>query len=562
MSMIINASRFLLFGPKLDSRITLVNVAKRKALNMVRGVFGMPPTNGPGFIDWIIEQAKRLWAILTGHEANNGLPEDLPVTLFNTVNDTLKNRGGLADKDLQLPNYWCSPRNATSTPFFWSLIIDYAAQADPAKVASFEMALEDQLTKAGYDLNVRIGKRPLRLEIDKPKPPTITLAELWPQVAQYKQNARWAVLGLAYLQGASTTLSISLDGEDFSAFIAGSPGSGKTQLSMSILLSLAYTNSPQSLSMVIVDPKAVDFRPFNALPHLALPVVTEPTYAGEVIQWLCDEMDKRTGQAARGDNSFFAHSIALYIDELADLAMSLPDNQAQRLTANIQRLGQKGRGVGFVIIGATQRVYDIDASMHSKLNARFVGKMRTAGDSVAASGIPGTTTNKLPGRGSFELYCSDQTGLRIQAPFVAASDKAGYEAKLKPFFTDIRQRWQDATPGWMPPNADKTPKDQATNPPPAQDSPQPGGPATAPAQAPTSDQAAAQEGAPVEVLQIDVRLWEAMREAYKDGKLTATLIRRLHQAILEKSINGYKAQTILDAFLEAQQPQMANNGAD
>ncbi len=55
---------------------------------------------------------------------------------------------------------------------------------------------------------------------------------------------------------------------------------------------------------------------------------------------------------------------------------------------------------------------------------------------------------------------------------------------------------------------------------------------------------------------------EAMREAHKDGKLTATLIRRLHQGILEKSINGYKAQTILDAFLEAQQPQMANNGAD
>ena len=51
MSMIINASRFLLFGPKLDARITLANVAKRKALNVARGAFGMPPLNGPGFID-------------------------------------------------------------------------------------------------------------------------------------------------------------------------------------------------------------------------------------------------------------------------------------------------------------------------------------------------------------------------------------------------------------------------------------------------------------------------------------------------------------------------------
>ena len=91
--------------------------------------------------------------------------------------------------------------------------------------------------------------------------------------------------------------------------------------------------------------------------------------------------------------------------------------------------------------------------MHSKLNARIVGKMRSAGDSVAASGIPGTTTNRLPGRGSFELYCSDQTGLRIQAPFVASSDKPGYEKALQPFFADIRQRWADDRPGWAPPMA-------------------------------------------------------------------------------------------------------------
>ena len=172
MSMIINASRFLLFGPKLDARITLANVAKRKALNVARGAFGMPPLNGPGFIDWLIHQAKMLWALVTGrHPDALPLPEDLPVRLFNTVNDTLKNRGGLHDKDLGLPNYWCSPTRATSTPFFWSLVVDYSPQADPGKLAGFEMAIEDQLTKNGYDFNVRVQRRPLRLEIDKPTPP-------------------------------------------------------------------------------------------------------------------------------------------------------------------------------------------------------------------------------------------------------------------------------------------------------------------------------------------------------------------------------------------------------
>lgn len=555
MSMIVNSARFLLFGPKLDAQITLGNVAKRKAVNMARGAFGMPPTNGPGFIDWLIEQGKKLWALLTGrHPDALPLPDDLPVKLFNTINDTLKNRGGLSDKALGLPNYWINPSSATSTPFFWSLIVDYASAADPAKVAGFEMALEDQLTKSGYDFNVRIQRRPLRIEIDKPKPPTITLAELWPQVREYKQNARWAVLGLAYMGGESTTLSISLEGEDFSAFVAGSPGSGKTQLSMSILLSLAMTNSPDSLSMVIVDPKAVDFRPFNALPHLAMPVINEPVQAAETIAALCDEMDVRTAKAARGDNSFFAHSICLYVDELADLAMSLPDNQSQTLTNNIQRLGQKGRGVGFIILGATQRVYDIPASMHSKLNARIVGKMRTAGDSVAASGVPGTTTNKLPGRGSFELYCSDQQGLRIQAPFVAASDKPGYEAKLKPFFTDISARWQGIAPGWMP----SKPTDQAPTQPAAQDATG----TTDQAEQVTDAQPVDQEGEAVTKIEFDVRLWQAMTEAYKEGKLTATLVRKLHQAILEKSINGYKAQTLLDAFLGAQQTAVSMSGDD
>lgn len=542
MSIITNSARFLLFGPKMDARVTLTNVAKHTALNAGRRAMGLPPTQGPTLWDWIIDQGKRLWAYLTGrHPDALPLPDDLPVGLFNAVNDTLRNRGGYADREGLVPNYWLNPGNVTSTPFFWSLVVDYAPSADPAKVSSFEMALEDAITRAGYDYNVRIQKRPLRLEIDKPSPPTITLAELWPLVAAYQQNARWAVLGLAYLAGQSTTLFMSFDGEDFSGFIAGRPGSGKTQLSMAILLSLAYTNSPACLTMIIVDPKAVDFRPFNALPHLALPVINEAVQAVEVIQALCSEMDRRTACAARGDSSFFAHTICLYVDELADLYMSLPNDMADSLVKNFQRLGQKGRGVGFVILGATQRVYDIPDSLHGKLNARFAGRARNANDSVAISGVPGTTTNRLPGRGSFELYCSDQQGLRLQAPFVAASDQPGYEQALAPFFADINARWQGATPGWTLPGrqtdqVDAQPVDQATP----------------PADAPTGDQ-----GDNVTRIEIDARIWQRMLDAYRDGKLSGNLIRRLHQEILQRSIDGNRAKMILNTFLESQQHTMA-----
>lgn len=533
MSIITNSARFLLFGPRQPEQITFRAIVTRKATNVVRGAFGMPPSKGPGFGDWLWSKIKGAWTRLFGTAASPGLPEDLPVVLFKTIDVTLRNRGGLANKEPDTPNYWLDKAGATSTPFFWSLVVEYAPTADPAKVASFEMALEDAITRAGFDYNVRIQKRPLRIEVDKPKPPAITLAELWPTVSEYKQNIRQAVLGLAYMGGQSTTLAMTFEGEDFSAFVAGSPGSGKTQLSMSILLSLAMTNSPASLTMVIIDPKAVDFRPFNALPHLAGSVINEPVRAAEVVRILCDEMDRRTAQAARSDNSFFKHSILLYVDELADLVMSLPDNQAQALTANIQRLGQKGRGVGFVIIGATQRVFDIPASMHSKLNARIVGKMRTAGDSVAASGIPGTTTNKLPGRGSFELYCSDQQGLRIQAPFVAASDKPGYEQALAPFFADISARWNGSRPGWTPPAPTTEPPSTET---------------AAPAAVP---EAPAEEAEPMEKIEIDARIWQKMVQASAEGRLSGKFVRGLYEEILGKGISGSKAKSIIDAFMDA-----------
>lgn len=547
MSILTTSARFILFGPKLDARLTLGAIIKRKASNLMLGAFGRPPTRGPGFREWLIEQFKLAWAALTGRHPNAlPLPEDLPVKLFVTLNDTLRNRGGYANKELGAPNYWISPRNATSTPFFWSFIVDYAPSGDPAKIGSFEMALEDQLTKNGFDYNVRLQTRPVRIEVDKPEPPTVTLAELWPDVVAYKMNIRAAIVGLAYLKGASTPLAITFDGEDFSAFIAASSGGGKTQLAMSIILSLGMTCDPQYLTMIIVDPKAVDFRPFNRLLHLALPVIVEPSDAVDAVQWLVDEMVRRTASAAQGDTSFFKHSIMLYIDEMADLIMSLPSAQAEKLTDNIQRLGQKGRGVGFIVIGATQRVYDVPAAAHSKLNARFVGKMKTAGDSVAASGIAGTTTHKLPGRGSFELYCSDQTGLRIQAPFVAASDKPDYEAKLKPFFDDIESRWKGIKPGWRPPIAEKTPKlEQEDTKPDAQDAAQ----ADDQANTPATDQ----PGDQVEMLNIDYRIWQRMIDAHKDGKLTGNLVRKLHQEILQRSIDGYKAKAIIDAFIEAQQ---------
>ena len=527
--MIINSARFLLFGPKVDADLSLQSIVVRKAVNLGRQAMGMPPNKGPGFKEWLIQQGKLLIARFFGYDDNPKLPDDMPVKLWQTVDSVLRQRGG-TDKATDTPFYWCDAKDCTSTPFFWSLVVSYNPHSDPGKVNSFELALEDQLSRAGYDYNVRIQSKPMRIEVDKPKPPTVTLKQLWPVVAEGKTNERRATLGTAYKNGTTGTLTITMVGEDFSAFVAGSPGSGKTQLCMAMLLSMAYSNAPDSLAMVIIDPKAIDFRPFNALPHLALPVITEPSYAAEVVQSLCDEMDKRTRQAAKGDTSFLANSILLYVDELADLLNSLPGEQASALATNLQRLAQKGRGVGFVVVGCTQRVYDIPASCHSKLNMRLVGKMRTANDSVSASGIPGTTTNKLPGRGSFELWTSDLQGVRIQAPFVADSSKPGYEKALQPFFADITQRWQDSRPGWSVGQQEA--------------------PTVAPA-APLGDEA---DERPVSTpaIEIDPALLTQLQEEYADDPegFTGRTVRRCYTQVYGKQMDGNKAKRIFEQFIQ------------
>lgn len=536
MSLIINSARFVLFGPKVDADLSLQSILKRQGINLVRQAMGMPPNNGPGFKEWLAHQVKLMVARFFGYSDAPKLPEDMPVKLWQTVDSVLRQRGGM-DKTTETPFYWCNPTDCTSTPFFWSLVVSYNPNSDPGKINSFELALEDQLSRAGYDYNVRIQARPMRIEIDKPKPPTVTLKQLWQGVRDGKANERRATLGTAYKNGTTGTLTITMVGEDFSAFVAGSPGSGKTQLCMSMLLSLAYSNAPDLLTFVIVDPKAIDFKPFDALPHLALPVVTEPTTAAQVVQGLCDEMDARTRRAARGDNGFLAHSILLYVDELADLLNSLPGSEADAVAVNLQRLAQKGRGVGFVVVGCTQRVHDVPASCHSKLNMRIVGKTRNANDSAAASGIAGTTTNKLPGRGSFELWTSDLQGVRIQAPFVADSSKPGYTDALAPFFRDIAQRWQDNRPGWQP----GTPEVPTVAPAPVGD-----GQAS-----PTTWRLADERPASAPAIEIEPALLSELREEYEDDPdgFTVSTVRRCYQLLYKKRMNTAKEKAVFEAFV-------------
>ena len=389
----------------------------------------------------------KLGGFTFGRKRKDVLPAGFPADLFEVVNNLLLKRGGLFDKETATPNFWAVKGDCYATELTWSIGVQYADNVDPHKLHSFEMALEDRLTRAGYDVNVRILARPLRIEIDKPTPPTVTLTDYWQQIADLPQNQRLCAFGVAVAPGGLALRKMALINDQFSLLIAGSPGSGKTQLALGLILSLCMANSPDRVSLVICDPKAVDWMPLGGLPHLAAPIATEPEECLALIDAMVGEMDSRTKRAKAGDRSFLQHTIALYIDELADLLVSLPNADKERLIVNLQRLSQKGRGVGFIIIAATQRVYDLDARAYSKLNVPIVGKTRNANDSAAATGIPGTQTHKLPGKGAFEIY---PAGERVQGFYVADADKANYARQLGVYVANIRQRWLNAQPCWRP----------------------------------------------------------------------------------------------------------------
>ena len=382
-----------------------------------------------------------------GRKRKDVLPAGFPADLFEVVNNLLLKRGGLFDKDTQTPNFWCVKGDCYATELTWSIGVQYADNVDPHKLHAFDRALEDRLPRAGYDVNARTLARPLRIEIDKPTPPTVKLTDYWQQIADLPQNQRLCAFGVAVAPGGLALRKMALINDQFSLLIAGSPGSGKTQLALGLILSLCMANSPDRLSLVICDPKAVDWMPLANLPHLAAPIATEPAEALLLIDALVDEMDARTKRAKAGDRSFLQHTITLYVDELADLLVSLPNADKERLIVNLQRLSQKGRGVGFIVIAATQRVYDVDARAYSKLNVPIVGKTRNANDSAAATGIPGTQTHKLPGKGAFEIY---PQGERVQGFYVADADNAGYARQLGVYVANIRQRWLNARPCWQP----------------------------------------------------------------------------------------------------------------
>ncbi|CAM3531198.1 DNA translocase FtsK [Aeromicrobium ponti] len=216
--------------------------------------------------------------------------------------------------------------------------------------------------------------------------------------------------------------------------IAGATGSGKSVCINTILVSLLYKASPEELKLLLVDPKMVELAPYNRIPHLVSPVITDVKAATAALKWAVEEMERRyelfAHAGVRDINRFnelaeehkrYSEKLpfmVIVIDELADLMMMSPADVEEAIC----RIAQKARACGIHLIIATQRpsVDVITGLIKANVPTRIAFSVSSQIDSRTIIDISGA--EKLLGRGDM-LFLENGTSkpVRLQGTFV--SDK-------------------------------------------------------------------------------------------------------------------------------------------
>lgn len=211
--------------------------------------------------------------------------------------------------------------------------------------------------------------------------------------------------------------------------IAGATNSGKTVCINTIILSLLYQNTAETLRMIMVDPKRVELTMYNGIPHLLTPVITDSAKTVNALKWTIGEMDRRftiLAEAGKRDIGSYNKTaaeplpfIVFIIDELADLMATA----ASEVEAGIIRLAQMARAVGIHLIVATQRpsVEVITGLMKANIPARIAFSVASIIDSRTILDCPGA--DKLLGRGDMLFLTAELSKpKRVQGAFVSEEE--------------------------------------------------------------------------------------------------------------------------------------------
>jgi S-DNA-T family DNA segregation ATPase FtsK/SpoIIIE len=216
--------------------------------------------------------------------------------------------------------------------------------------------------------------------------------------------------------------------------IAGATGSGKSVCINTLIGSILYKSKPSEVRMIMIDPKVVELQVYNGIPHLLIPVVTEPKKAAGALAWAVQEMEERYQAFAQkgvrdlkgyneklekeGATSKLPHMVII-IDELADLMMVSPKDVEDAIC----RLAQKARAAGMHLVIATQRpsVDVITGLIKANVPSRIAFAVASNVDSRTILDMAGA--EKLLGKGDMLYYpVGSNKPLRVQGAFISDSE--------------------------------------------------------------------------------------------------------------------------------------------
>lgn len=216
--------------------------------------------------------------------------------------------------------------------------------------------------------------------------------------------------------------------------IAGATGSGKSVCINTLIISLLYKYSPDNVKLLMIDPKVVELSVYNGIPHLLIPVVTDPKKAAGALNWAVQEMTRRYKLFADNGvrniesyNELYEKGITenelpfvvIIIDELADLMMVCPND----IEDYIGRLAQMARAAGMHLVIATQRpsVDVITGVIKANIPSRISFAVSSQIDSRTILDTAGA--EKLLGKGDMLFYpVGEAKPIRIQGAFISESE--------------------------------------------------------------------------------------------------------------------------------------------
>ena len=312
----------------------------------------------------------------------------------------------------------------------------FELQPSPGVKVSKIVNLSDDIALGLAAPGVRIeapipGKSAVGIEVPNKKQTPVFLREVLESSEFKKSNKKLAFALGKDIAGSCIVGDLSKMPH---TLIAGATGSGKSVCINSLIISLLYKYSPEEVKLLLVDPKVVELNVYNGIPHLLIPVVTDPKKAAAALNWAVNEMTKRYNLFAEKGvrnidsyNALFEKGeveeklpfIVIIVDELADLMMVCPND----VEDYIGRLAQMARAAGMHLVIATQRpsvdviTGVIKANIPSRISFAVSSQVdsRTILDSAGAE--------KLLGKGDMLYYpVGASKPLRIQGCFISEEE--------------------------------------------------------------------------------------------------------------------------------------------